>query len=53
MKLITKLLVAITLLLSIISTRAQIKNSVTEKVKISGNCGMCKEKIEKAGTIKK
>ena len=53
MKLITKLLVAITLLLSITSTNAQIKNSVTETVKISGNCGMCKEKIEKAGTIKK
>ena len=53
MKLISKLLVAITLLLSITSTNAQIKNSVTETVKISGNCGMCKEKIEKAGTIKK
>ena len=53
MKLISKLLVAITLLLSITSTNAQIKNSVTETVKISGNCGMCEEKIEKAGTIKK
>ena len=32
---------------------AQIKNSKTETVKIYGNCGMCENKIEKAGTIKK
>ncbi len=53
MKLISKLLVAITLLLSITTTNAQIKNAITQTVKISGNCGMCKEKIEKAGNLKK
>ncbi|WP_395053524.1 DUF3347 domain-containing protein [Flavobacterium sp.] len=53
MKLISKLLVAITLLLSVTLTNAQIKNSITETVKISGNCGMCEEKIEKAGNLKK
>ncbi len=53
MKLISKLLVAITLLLSVTTTNAQIKNKISETVKISGNCGMCKEKIEKAGNLKK
>jgi len=53
MKLISKILVAITLLLSVTTTNAQIKNAITETVKISGNCGMCEEKIEKAGNIKK
>jgi len=52
MKLISKILVAITLLLSFTVCNAQIKNSVTEKVKVSGNCGMCKTKIEKAGSLK-
>lgn len=52
MKLISKILVAITLLLSV-TINAQIKNAITESVKISGNCGMCEEKIEKAGSIKK
>jgi len=28
---------------------AQIKNAKTESVKINGNCGMCKTKIEKEG----
>lgn len=45
-------MVAITFLLTI-TTNAQIKNAITETVKISGNCGMCEEKIEKAGNIKK
>lgn len=53
MKLIAKLLVAITLLLSVTTTNAQIKNSTSESFKISGNCGMCEEKIENAGNIKK
>jgi copper chaperone CopZ len=53
MKLISKLLVATTLLLSVITTNAQIKNATTETVKIYGNCEMCEEKIEKAGNIKK
>jgi len=52
MKLISKILVAITLLLSFTVCNAQIKNSVTEKVKVSGNCGMCKTTIEKVGSIK-
>lgn len=53
MKLISKTLVAITLLLSFTSSKAQIKNAKTETVKIYGNCGMCEEKIEKAGNLKK
>lgn len=31
---------------------AQIKNTVTDTVKIHGNCGMCKTKIEKAANQK-
>lgn len=42
----------IALLLSITIMGAQIKNAKTETVKIYGNCGMCKTKIEKAGNIK-
>ncbi len=38
--------------LSTITLQAQIKNAVTQEVKISGNCGMCKKTIEKAGTAK-
>lgn len=52
MKLISKLLVAITVLLSFTVCNAQIENSVTEKVKVFGNCGMCKTTIEKAGSLK-
>ena len=50
---ISKILVAITLLLSFTSCDAQIKNAKTETVKIYGNCGMCKKVIEKAGNLKK
>ena len=39
---------AITLLLSVTFATAQSKNNVTETVKISGNCGMCKKTIETA-----
>ncbi len=53
MKLISKILVAITILLSFTSCNAQIKNSKTETVKIYGNCDMCEKTIEKAGNIKK
>ena len=42
---------AILVLLSGLSN-AQIKNAKTESVKIYGNCGMCKTKIEKAGNLK-
>ena len=52
MKSIYKILVAISLLLSITTTNAQIKNPKTEQVKISGNCGMCEKTIEKAGNLK-
>ena len=44
---------AITLLLSVASASAQIKNATTETVKIYGNCGMCKTTIETAGNLKK
>ena len=44
---------AITILLSASGAHAQIKNAQKETVKISGNCGMCESKIEKAGNVKK
>lgn len=53
MKSISKILVAIIVLLSFTSCEAQIKNAKTETVKIYGNCGMCKKVIEKAGSVKK
>jgi hypothetical protein len=46
------LLSMITIILLSITTFAQIKNSKTETLKVYGNCGMCKAKIEKAGTQK-
>ena len=52
MNLISKILVAITVLLSFTSCNSQIKNAKTETVKIYGNCDMCKKKIEKAGNLK-
>ncbi|MDN3677671.1 DUF3347 domain-containing protein [Flavobacterium paronense] len=48
---LNKIMMAILVLLSGISN-AQIKNTKTESVKIYGNCGMCKTKIEKAGNLK-
>lgn len=39
------------LLLSLTISNAQIINEKTEKVKIFGNCGMCKKTIEKAGSL--
>ncbi|TXF75207.1 DUF3347 domain-containing protein [Chryseobacterium sp.] len=42
----------ITVLLSAISTYAQIKNAKSETVKIYGNCDRCKTTIEKAGNLK-
>lgn len=53
MKSIHKLLVAITLLLSVTFVNAQNKNSVTETVKINGNCSMCKQTIETAAAKNK
>lgn len=46
-----KIMIAITVLLST-TMGAQTKNIKTEEVKVSGNCGMCKSRIEKAGNIK-
>ena len=50
---IQRILMAITLLLSVTIAGAQIKNATTETVKIYGNCGMCKTTIETAGNLKK
>ncbi|MDI9310840.1 MAG: hypothetical protein QM535_11545 [Limnohabitans sp.] len=47
-----KIMVTIFVLLSA-TINAQVKNAKTEQVKIFGNCGMCKSKIEKAGSVKK
>jgi copper chaperone CopZ len=52
MKSLKTTVMAITLLLSIAVSNAQIKNAKTENVKILGNCGMCETKIEKAGNLK-
>lgn len=41
------------LLLLISTCEAQIKHAKTETIKIRGNCGMCKNTIEKAGNIKR
>lgn len=51
-KSISKILIAITVLLSFTSCNAQIKYAKTDSVKIYGNCGMCKKTIEKAGNLK-
>ena len=48
-----KIMITITLLLSIVVANAQIKNAKTENVKVYGNCEMCETKIEKAGNLKK
>ena len=53
MKLISKILVCFALMLAYSTSNAQIKNAKTETVKVSGNCGMCKTTIEKAGNEKK
>ncbi|MFH6997418.1 DUF3347 domain-containing protein [Flavobacterium sp. FlaQc-57] len=52
MKSIQKGLMAITILLSIVSFAAPIKNAKVINAKIYGNCEMCKTTIEKAGNIK-
>lgn len=51
-KSISKVLVAIIVLLSFTACEAQIKNAKTETVKIYGNCDMCEKAIEKAGNLK-
>lgn len=49
---ISNVMVAATMLLTFTISSAQIKNSVTENVKVYGNCGMCEKTIEKAGNLK-
>lgn len=51
MKILTKLLMGI-ILFSLTSCEAQIKNPITETVKVYGNCGMCKKTIEAAANEK-
>ena len=53
MKSTLKIACAIIAVLLCISCGAQIKNEKTEKVKVYGNCEMCKTTIEKAGNLKK
>lgn len=50
---ISKIMIALTLVLSFSISSAQIKNATTTSVKVYGNCGMCKKTIENAGTVKK
>ena len=50
-KTLLNIMVVIIVLLSTTIT-AQVKNAKKEEVKISGNCGMCKKTIEKAGNLK-
>lgn len=52
MKSILKIVLIVSLMLSATNTFAQIKNTKKETVTISGNCGMCKTTIEKAGNVK-
>ena len=49
---ISHVMVAATMLLTFTISSAQIKNSVTENIKIYGNCDMCEKTIEKAGNLK-
>ncbi|WP_166922292.1 heavy-metal-associated domain-containing protein [Flavobacterium poyangense] len=52
MKSIYKVLMAITVLLSVATANAQSKNKVTQTVKINGSCSMCKKIIETAANTK-
>ncbi len=51
MKLTSKIWVVITLLLSATNAFAQIKNTKTVSIQVSGNCEMCKKTIETAGNV--
>jgi copper chaperone CopZ len=50
MKNLVKSLLVFAIMLLSISINAQIKNVKKATVNISGNCGMCKKNIEKAGS---
>ena len=52
MKTIKNRIMILLLLVSFASCNAQIKNETSITERISGNCGMCKKTIEKAGSIK-
>ncbi|WP_035694312.1 heavy-metal-associated domain-containing protein [Flavobacterium soli] len=52
MKTFNKILMGIMVVFSLTSCEAQIKNAKTETVKVYGNCGMCKKKIETAANEK-
>jgi copper chaperone CopZ len=47
-----KIMMVALVVLAITQSNAQIKNAKTDIVKIYGNCGMCKSKIDKAGSLK-
>ncbi|CAN1498001.1 Protein of unknown function DUF3347 [Flavobacteriaceae bacterium] len=47
-----QIMIVTLIMLSITQSYAQINNTKTETVKIYGNCGMCKSKIDKAGSQK-
>ena len=51
MKSLKKIMIAIVVLLSANAVQAQIKNVKTQKIKIYGNCGMCKKTIEKVANL--
>lgn len=53
MKSISKILLVITVLLTVVNSFAQIKNVQTATLKIYGNYEICQTTIEKAGIIKK
>jgi len=52
MKSMFNILIVLSVVLSVTSGHAQIKNPQTETVKIFGNCDMCKTAIENAGNNK-
>jgi hypothetical protein len=52
MKSMFNILIVLSVVLSVTSGHAQIKNPQTKTVKIFGNCDMCKTAIENAGNIK-
>jgi hypothetical protein len=47
-----QIMIVALMLLTITQSHAQINNAKIETVKIYGNCGMCKSKIDKAGSQK-
>src|SRR6188768_2374971 len=51
MKSLKKIMMTISLLLSVVIANAQMQNKKTETVKVFGNCGMCKSRIEKTGNL--